>query len=100
MTSDLLEDADQVGPGAQVGHVQHVCEGGQHLHLVQNLKHGRNENKDSFHFDGKIHLSVKLCPLSTHLTSAGCADNQQSLSFWRSLLEQHQESLNRGVRGE
>ena len=55
MTSDLLEDADQVGPGAQVGHVQHVCEGGQHLHLVQNLKHGRNENKDSFHFDGKIH---------------------------------------------
>ena len=25
--SDLLDDADQVGPGAQVGHVQYICEG-------------------------------------------------------------------------
>lgn len=38
VTSDLLEDADEVRPGAQVGHVQHVCEGGEHLHLVQNLE--------------------------------------------------------------
>ena len=36
----LLEDADEVRPGAQVGHVQHVREGGQHLHLVQNLGPG------------------------------------------------------------
>ena len=55
VASDLLEDADQVGPGTQIGHVQHVCEGGQHLHLVQNLENVRNENKDSFPFDGKIH---------------------------------------------
>ena len=25
--SDLLDDADQVGSGAQVGHVQDICEG-------------------------------------------------------------------------
>ena len=37
----LLEDADEVRPGAQVGHVQHVREGGQHLHLVQNLGPGQ-----------------------------------------------------------
>ena len=39
--ADLLDDADQVGPGAQVGNVQYICEGWQHLHLVKNLELGQ-----------------------------------------------------------
>ena len=44
----LLEDADEVRPGAQVGHVEHVREGRQHLHLVQNLGPGAEVTRKYF----------------------------------------------------
>ena len=31
----LREDAHEVGAGGEVGHVQHVSEAGDHLHLVE-----------------------------------------------------------------